>query len=370
MVQREVAERIAAPPGRMSYLSVFVQYHARVRVAFASCRPTAFEPAPEVESAVIVVEPYEPTPARRRTRGRAVAPGPGGLPRAPQDAPQRAGAAAAGRRRTRVDGGARRPSGIAPDRRPQTLAVEEWLALREALGPIGPTGAADGDRAASAVTAPTAATGATASTPVVRLAPAKLNLTLAVVGRRPDGFHDLHSVFVPLGLRRPAEPRSRRRPARHACTSPGFDAGPTRGQPRPARDRRGPRPWSAAGPAARADAAARRPAGEADPGRRRPRRRRRDAAAAIDGALEAWGAELDRRRASRSPRALGSDVPFFLAGGPALVEGRGERRRRRSTGLRGRPGVLLVTPAVARLDARTSSPPSTRSPGRRRRRSG
>ena len=26
---------------------------------------------------------------------------------------------------------------IAPDRRPQTLAVGEWLALREALGPIG-----------------------------------------------------------------------------------------------------------------------------------------------------------------------------------------------------------------------------------------
>ena len=34
MVQREVAERIAAPPGGMSYLSVFVQYHARARVAF------------------------------------------------------------------------------------------------------------------------------------------------------------------------------------------------------------------------------------------------------------------------------------------------------------------------------------------------
>ena len=33
MVQREVAERIAAPPGKMSYLSVFVQYHARVRIA-------------------------------------------------------------------------------------------------------------------------------------------------------------------------------------------------------------------------------------------------------------------------------------------------------------------------------------------------
>ena len=36
--------------------------------------------------------------------------------------------------------------------------------------------------------------------PVVRLAPAKLNLTLAIVGRRSDGFHALHSVMVPLAL--------------------------------------------------------------------------------------------------------------------------------------------------------------------------
>jgi len=57
MVQREVAERIAAAPGRMSYLSVFVQYHAKVRVAFR-VPPTAFEPEPAVDSAVIVVEPY------------------------------------------------------------------------------------------------------------------------------------------------------------------------------------------------------------------------------------------------------------------------------------------------------------------------
>ena len=48
MVQREVAERIAAPPGKMSYLSVFVQYHARVRVAFR-VPPEAFEPEPAVE---------------------------------------------------------------------------------------------------------------------------------------------------------------------------------------------------------------------------------------------------------------------------------------------------------------------------------
>jgi 16S rRNA (adenine1518-N6/adenine1519-N6)-dimethyltransferase len=134
MVQREVAERIAAPPGRMSYLSVFVQYHARVRVAFR-VPPEAFEPEPAVDSAVIVVEPY---PADDR------------LATEEEDQLWRLVQAAFRERRkmlhnvlmrqlpfdaARVDT-ALAAANIAPDRRPQTLAVGEWLALREALGPL------------------------------------------------------------------------------------------------------------------------------------------------------------------------------------------------------------------------------------------
>jgi 16S rRNA (adenine1518-N6/adenine1519-N6)-dimethyltransferase len=136
MVQREVAERIAAPPGKMSYLSVFVQYHARVRIAFR-VPPEAFEPEPAVESAVIVVEPYDAddrlavdqedelwrlVQAAFRERRKMIH---NVLSRQlPVDAGRVAAALAA--------------AGIDPDRRPQTLAVGEWLALNEALGPLPP----------------------------------------------------------------------------------------------------------------------------------------------------------------------------------------------------------------------------------------
>ena len=145
MVQREVAERIAAPPGKMSYLSVFVQYHAKVRIALL-VPANAFEPEPAVESAVIVVEPYPPDDR---------------LDPALEDELWRLVQAAFRERRKMIHnvlsrqlpvdagrvGAALAEAHIDPDRRPQTLAVGEWLALREALGPIGPDGR--GRRAAS-----------------------------------------------------------------------------------------------------------------------------------------------------------------------------------------------------------------------------
>ena len=58
MVQREVAERIAAAPGDMSYLSVFVPVPRHGPASRSGCPREAFEPAPKVESAVLVLEPY------------------------------------------------------------------------------------------------------------------------------------------------------------------------------------------------------------------------------------------------------------------------------------------------------------------------
>src|SRR6266545_5200418 len=136
MVQREVAERIAAPPGAMSYLSVFVQYHARVRIAFR-VPAAAFEPAPAVESAVVVIEPRRDDPQH--------------LPASEEDELWRLVQAAFRERRKMLHNvlvrqlaipgervnAALSAAGIDADRRPQTLAVGEWLALRRALGGVG-----------------------------------------------------------------------------------------------------------------------------------------------------------------------------------------------------------------------------------------
>lgn len=56
MVQREVAESIAAAPGRMTFLSVAVRLYADARVLFG-VPPRAFRPAPRVSSAVVRIEP-------------------------------------------------------------------------------------------------------------------------------------------------------------------------------------------------------------------------------------------------------------------------------------------------------------------------
>ncbi len=190
--------------------------------------------------------------------------------------------------------------------------------------------------------------------PVVRLAPAKLNLTLAVIARRDDGYHELHSVMATLALadRLSLAPSATRADTLHVT---GADTGPAESDL-----------------VLRGIAEARRAAGAADPGDDpssfapgRPsapalaaRLEKRipvaaglaggssDAAAAMDGALEAWAIDLDVDARRAAALRLGSDVPFFLVGGFAAVAGHGDRVTPLPSP-RGEPGVLLVTPAIA-----------------------
>jgi 16S rRNA (adenine1518-N6/adenine1519-N6)-dimethyltransferase len=134
MLQREVAERVAAAPGGMSYLSVFVQYHAAVRVA-RIVPASAFEPAPEVESALLVgqTRPRRLSPDEEEGLWRLVQAGFRERRKMLHNVLLRQ-LSHLGRERIN---GALAAAGIAADRRPQTVSVEEWLALREAIGPLG-----------------------------------------------------------------------------------------------------------------------------------------------------------------------------------------------------------------------------------------
>jgi len=137
MLQREVAERISAAPGDMSYLSVFVQFHAAVRIAFNVPRD-AFEPAPEVESAVVEIVPRDPLGENPR------------LSAEDEDGLWRVVQAGFRERRKKLHNVLARQlpltgaqaqaaldaTGIDGNRRAQTLSVDEWLALRIAIGPM------------------------------------------------------------------------------------------------------------------------------------------------------------------------------------------------------------------------------------------
>lgn len=148
---------------------------------------------------------------------------------------------------------------------------------------------------------------------VVRVsAPAKVNLTLEVLGRRPDGFHDLASVFATVALADDVRVRGAR--TLDVRLTPGVDAPPGE---------------DLASRAVRAFAAAR--GRDACAGVRIRKRipvaaglggGSSDAAAVLRALAMLWRVEAADLALAAS---LGSDVPFFTTGAPyALVTGRGE----------------------------------------------
>ena len=150
-------------------------------------------------------------------------------------------------------------------------------------------------------------------------APAKTNLFLEVVRRRPDGFHELDTVFAELTLADglAAEPASAGRiELIVAGAGAEVPAGPAN------------LVWRAAD-------ALRRRAGRPDLGARLELTKRippggglgggsSDAAAALRVLNRLWGADLGAEALHALAAELGSDVAFFLRGGLQRGVGRGE----------------------------------------------
>lgn len=158
----------------------------------------------------------------------------------------------------------------------------------------------------------------------VRLeAPAKVNLTLEVVGRRADGFHELRSIFATVDLADRVRVATAKRLDVEVRPDPGAPPG--------------------AELVARAVGALAAATGHAAEAHVRVAKRipvasglgggSSDAGATLRGLARIWRVDVDLTSVGAG---LGSDVPFFAAGARfALVEGRGERIRE------------LVAPAAA-----------------------
>ena len=148
---------------------------------------------------------------------------------------------------------------------------------------------------------------------------AKVNLDLRVLGVRPDGYHDLRTVFQSLALADTVTLQSGRGPLQLTCDDPEV---PT--------DRRN-LAWKAASLLWRS----------ARLGRGEPRNvaihlQKRipseaglgggsaDAAVTLIGLNRLWKLNLDGASLSRLGARIGADVPFFLVGGTALGLGRGD----------------------------------------------
>lgn len=137
MVQREVAERIVAGPGTPSYgrLSLAVRYRGTPQVV-ARVRPGAFLPPPEVESAIVVVVPHGTPPVRvsdEEELFRVISSGFAHRRKVLSNALSHALGLAA-----EVVETACREAGVDPRARAETLSLEQFAALTEALHPLPP----------------------------------------------------------------------------------------------------------------------------------------------------------------------------------------------------------------------------------------
>lgn len=147
-------------------------------------------------------------------------------------------------------------------------------------------------------------------------APAKINLGLTVLRRRADGYHELSSVMQQISLADRIRLESRSEPGfSFSCTDPALSGECNlvyRAAALLAGKARRKLPGVKITLYKQIPAAAGLGGGSSD------------AAAALRGLNRFWGLGLDRDELGSLGALLGSDIPYCLLGGTALVGGRGE----------------------------------------------
>ncbi len=146
--------------------------------------------------------------------------------------------------------------------------------------------------------------------------PCKINLLLNILGRRPDGFHELETVMHPVALWDTLRVEAAAEGIGLTCNDPLVPTGETN-------------------LVCRAAAAFLQATG-LQTGLRFQLEKRIPTAAGLGGGSsnaattllglnQLWNQPLPPSGLARLAATLGSDVPFFLHGGPALATGRGEQ---------------------------------------------
>jgi 4-diphosphocytidyl-2-C-methyl-D-erythritol kinase len=171
-------------------------------------------------------------------------------------------------------------------------------------------------------------------------APAKINLTLEVLGRRPDGFHEVRSIIQAIDLCDYLY-FDEIEGTGITCDMPGW--APEKSLVTKALDLLREATGGRMGVSLKIEKHIPLLAGLGGDSS--------NAAAVLRGLDRLWGLGLPDEKLAETAARLGSDVVFFLRGGTALAEGRGEQ----VTPLPSPPErwIVLVVPDIAREEGKT-----------------
>jgi 4-diphosphocytidyl-2-C-methyl-D-erythritol kinase len=151
--------------------------------------------------------------------------------------------------------------------------------------------------------------------------PAKLNLFLEILGKRPDGYHEIETLMVAIDLhdRLTITPDETGRITLR-CDDPTLPSGPENLVVKAAEKLR-----AEAGPERSGSLGAEIVLEKAIPAQAGLGGGSSDAAATLAALDRLWGLATPAERLAELAGEIGSDVPFFLSNSAAVCRGRGER---------------------------------------------